>query len=181
MARSRRVYLSHAGRAYFLRASAGGCPGAASPLPAPLRAVRRGLHGACPGALLLAPLPRARLPAAPGAAAGGRRRGLSRPQPAPAEPQRGRSLARSRPPLAPVTVLTPTLGRAMLRATLRGATDGPLEPAPVRTGRGRRWARAAGGVRATVADAGSAEDPPARVSRRWRRARSGFRGLSRGL
>src|SRR5262249_38692472 len=50
-------------------------------------------------------------------------------------------------------VLTPAPRRAMLRATPRGAADGPCESPPVRAGRGRGRAWAAGGVwAAAVAD-----------------------------
>jgi hypothetical protein len=41
----------------------------------------------------------------------------------------------------PLPALTPAPRCAILRATLRGAADGPLEPPPVRAGRGRGGAR----------------------------------------
>src|SRR5262245_35866837 len=61
---------------------------------------------------------------------------------------------------APLHALPPAPRRAMLRATPRGATDGPPEPPPLRAERGRRRAGAAGGVwAATVAGRAAGQGP----------------------
>src|SRR5262249_57504457 len=67
----------------------------------------------------------------------------------------------------PPPALTPGARRAMLRATAGGAADGPLEPPPVRAGRGHGRVGAPGWLWAAAgagAGAGRAASAPNRLS-----------------